>query len=128
MLGRAFTWTCEMYIPANQTVNAVTFFRNGLQCGSIGLVSTTCNMISTDPKYTLGCLSESSYTLTIPAEHMTEYEQGSVWRCKYVGDSRVKSTDVTLKIASKSKDMEPSKHIKTFFLYLYSNILNFFTF
>ncbi|XP_078310218.1 contactin-5-like isoform X2 [Crassostrea virginica] len=99
VLGRAFTWTCEMYIPANQTVNAVTFFRNGLQCGSIGLVSTTCNMISTDPKYTLGCLSESSYTLTIPAEHMTEYEQGSVWRCKYVGDSRVKSTDVTLKIA-----------------------------
>ena len=91
-------------------------------------------MISTDPKYTFGCLSKYIYTLTIPAENMTEYEQGSVWRCEDFGYSRVKSSDVTLKISSKSQDMEPSKLIKfSFFLIseflLFENfhILNFFS-
>lgn len=42
------------------------------------------------------------YTLTIPAENMTEMEQGSMWRCGYVGNSSYRSSDVMLKIASKT--------------------------
>ena len=43
--------------------------------------------------------------LTIPAENMTEYEQGSVWMCQYPGDSSFRSPNVTLEIASKIFDM-----------------------
>lgn len=46
---------------------------------------------------------QSSYTLTIPAENMTEYEQGSVWGCYYPADDSYKSPDVVLNIASKIK-------------------------
>ena len=99
VLGKAFTWTCGMFIPAGQTENAVIFYRNGVACGSIGLIPT-CKMYA-NPKYTYGYLSEFSYTLTIPAEKMTEYEQGSVWRCEYIFRGRFKSRDVTLHFAGK---------------------------
>ena len=99
VLGRAFTWTCGMFIPTDQTINGVIFYRNNVHCGSIGFVQK-CTIITQNPKYSYGCESESSYTLTIPAENMTEYEQGSVWRCEYYADGNFRSPDVTLTIAS----------------------------
>ena len=56
-----------------------------------------------NPRYTFACVSEYSYTLTIPAENMTEYEQGSVWGCYYPADGSYKSPDVVLNIASRIK-------------------------
>ncbi|XP_078310224.1 uncharacterized protein LOC111137474 isoform X2 [Crassostrea virginica] len=53
VLGKAFTWTCEMFIPTDQSIN----------------------------------------------ENMTEYEQGSVWRCEYYAIGTFRSPDVTLTIA-----------------------------
>ncbi|XP_078310222.1 uncharacterized protein LOC111134632 isoform X2 [Crassostrea virginica] len=100
VLGRNFTWTCKMFIPTGQTINGVTFYRNNIFCGSVGLVTDLeCKILSPNPRYKYGCLSEFSYTLTIPAENMTEYEQGSVWRCIYFGSSIFRSPDVTLAIA-----------------------------
>ena len=89
-----------MFIPSGQTINGVTFYRNNIVCGTVGLVPG-CKIIGSDPRYTFGCKSESSYTLTIPAENMTESEQGSVWRCEYFGISIFRSPDVNLTIASK---------------------------
>ena len=100
MLNETFAWTCDMFIPPNQTIRAVKFLRNWKSCGLIGL-APECKLFATDPNYIYGCLSEFSFTLTIPAENMTESEQGSVWRCEYVGDSTFRSPNVTLNIASK---------------------------
>ena len=90
-----------MFIPSNQTVNGVTFYRNYSRCASVGHLNGMCVIVYAIPRYTSGCLSEFSYTLTIPAENMTESEQGSVWRCEYYGYSAFRSPDVTLTIASK---------------------------
>ncbi|XP_078310226.1 cell adhesion molecule CEACAM1-like isoform X2 [Crassostrea virginica] len=101
VLGEAFTWTCDMFIPPDQTVNAVTFLRNDILCGSIGLLrDQECITLSSNPRYTYGCESQSIYILTIPAENMTEYEQGSVWRCENFADDTFKSSDATLTIAN----------------------------
>ena len=89
-----------MFLPPDQTIIGVTFIRNNVLCVSVGLVSE-CKILSSNPRYTYGCESESSYTLTIPAENMTESEQGSVWRCRLFGNSYVRSSDVALLIASK---------------------------
>ena len=89
-----------MFVPPDQTGNGVIFYRNSIVCSSIGLVPQ-CKILITNPKYTYGCLTESSYTLTIPAENMTENEQGSIWRCEYPGDGRFRSPDVTLNISRK---------------------------
>ena len=89
-----------MFVPLGYAGNAVTFYRNSVLCGLIGLVPQ-CKMIISDYSYTYGCLTESSYTLTIPAENMTEYEQGSVWRCEYYGSGSIRSPDVTLNLSSK---------------------------
>ena len=93
-----------MFIPPDQFISAVTFLRNDNLCGSIGLVKyrdQECKILYPNSRYTYGCLSVSSYTLTIPAENMTESEQGSVWRCAYFGIDNFRSPDVTLAIASK---------------------------
>nr|XP_022344647.1 hemicentin-1-like [Crassostrea virginica] len=100
-MGVAFNWTCEMFIPPDQSINAVTFYRNNTRCASIGHLNGNgnCVIVDANPTYIFRCLSEFSYTMTIPAENMTEYEQGSVWRCEYFGDGNFKSPDVTLTIA-----------------------------
>ena len=97
-MGVAFNWTCEMFIPPNQVINAVTFYRNNTRCASIGHLNGNCVTVDANPRYTSRCLSEFIYTLTIPAENMTEYEQGSVWRCEYFGNGTFKSSDATLTI------------------------------
>ncbi|XP_078331735.1 uncharacterized protein LOC144617641 isoform X2 [Crassostrea virginica] len=98
VLGKAFTWTCEMFEPPDQIGSGVIFYRNSAVCGVVAFVSQ-CKMIISDPRYTFECLTESSYTLTIPAENMTEYEQGSVWRCAYPGGGSFRSPDVTLNVS-----------------------------
>ena len=88
-----------MFIPPDQSINAVTFYRNNARCASIGHRNGDCLIVYANPRYTFGCLSEHSFILTIPAKNMTEYEKGSVWRCEYVGDGNFRSPDVTLTIA-----------------------------
>ena len=77
-------------------MNAVAFYRNSVLCAVVGNLNNTCVTDISNSRYMYGCSSVISYTLTIPAENMTEYEQGSVWKCVYFGDSRFKSLDVTL--------------------------------
>ncbi|XP_052691740.1 synaptogenesis protein syg-2-like [Crassostrea angulata] len=98
-LRQAYTWTCSMFVPPEQTVNAVKFYRNNILCGLIGYLNNDCVNQSANPRYTYACLSDYVYTLTIPAENMTEYEQGSLWRCEYVVNSSYRSSDVIIKIA-----------------------------
>ena len=89
-----------MFVLQNHARNAVAFYRNSVLCGSIGS-DPQCKIVISDYSYTYGCLTEYSYTLTIPAENMTEYEQGSVWRCEYYGYGSIRSPDVTLNLSSK---------------------------
>lgn len=99
VLGEEFTWTCSMFTPPKQTVNAVRFYRGNLVCAAIGLVTGKCTVQILNDRYTYGCLSNSIYTLTIPAQNMAEYEQRSTWSCKYVSNSSYRSPDAILKIA-----------------------------
>lgn len=92
-----------MFTPPNQTVNGVTFYRGNLLCAVIGLITGECTLQISNDRYKYGCLSNSIYTLTIPAQNMTEYEQRSSWSCKYVNDSSYRSSEVILDIASKIK-------------------------
>lgn len=101
MLGEAFTWTCDMYVPPGESVNAVSFYRNQAVCAVIGHKDKKCLYQSENSNYIYRCQSEYVYTLTIPAQNMTILELGSMWICRYVVDSSYRSTDVILKIASK---------------------------
>lgn len=91
-----------MFVPPNQTANAVLFYRNNYSVVTIGHINNVCITPSVNTKYTYTCLSDYVYTLTIPAENMTEMEQGSMWRCGYVIIPSYRSSDVMLKIASKT--------------------------
>lgn len=90
-----------MFIPPNQTANAIKFMRNSAQCVLIGFPNNSCIIVpNSNPRYTYKCLSNFMYSLTIPSENMTEYEQNSKWRCDSV-IAGYGSPEVTLKIASK---------------------------
>ena len=89
-----------MFVPPGQKESRVIFYRNSAACDVVAL-APQCKRIISDPRYTYECLTESSYTLTIPAENMIEYEQGSVWRCAYPGGGGFRSPDVTLNVSSK---------------------------
>lgn len=101
-LRQAYTWTCSMFVPPEQTTNGVKFYRDNILCVLIGYLNNDCINQSANPRYRYECLSENVYTLTIPAENMTGYEQGSMWRCEYVFNSSYRSSDVIIKIASKT--------------------------
>lgn len=102
VLGEAFTWTCDTSQFANKYTSAIKFYRNEDNlCVVLYQVNDKCTNQSANPRYTYGCSSESTYTLTIPAENMTEYEQNSKWRCEYVFNSSYRSPNMILKIASK---------------------------
>lgn len=98
VLGEAFTWTCDMYVPPGESLNAVSFYRNQALCAVIGHKDKKCLYQSENSRYIYRCQSEYVYTLTIPAQNMTILEQGSMWICRYVVDSSYRSTDVILKI------------------------------
>lgn len=104
MLGNAFNWTCGMYIPPGNNITGVVFRRNNNLVVVIGYIDSTCRTQSSATRYKYWCSSESNYLLSIPAQNMTEYEQGSVWRCEYVAivEGHIyRSPDMVLYIASK---------------------------
>ncbi|XP_065933057.1 carcinoembryonic antigen-related cell adhesion molecule 5-like isoform X1 [Magallana gigas] len=84
VLGEAFTWTCDMFVPPGYTSNAVKFFRDNKLCVVIANTNAACATQRDNCGYSYKCVSESMFSLTIPAENMTEYENGSKWRCDYV--------------------------------------------
>lgn len=90
-----------MFIPPEQTINAVKFHRDNFTCAAIGQIKGICTVQTANDIYRYECLSEYMYTLTIPAQNMTEYEQGSAWSCEYVVNSMYRSPVVILSIASK---------------------------
>lgn len=98
MLGHAFNWRCDMFIPPNQTNNGIKFFRNKVLCVIMSSTSN-CNKNILNLNYTYSCVSKLAYTLTIPAKNMTEDEQNSTWSCFAVTDARYRSPDAILKIA-----------------------------
>lgn len=100
-LGEDFTWTCTMYIPPNQKLNSIKFYRDSILCVALFQIDGKCTNQSPNPKYIYGCLEDSIYTLTIPAENMTEIEQHSKWRCVYGLDAGYKSSEEILDIKSK---------------------------
>lgn len=100
-LRQAYTWTCSMCVPPEQTVKGVMFYRNNILCVLIGYLNNDCVNQSANPRYTYACLSDDVFTLTIPAENMTEMEQGSMWRCQNIGHHNYKSSEAILNIASK---------------------------
>lgn len=90
-----------MFIPPGQTINAVRFHRDNYACASIGQMRGNCTVQAANDRYRYECSSEFMYTLTIPAQNMTEYDKGSAWSCEYVVNSIYRSPVVVLKIASK---------------------------
>lgn len=98
-LGKAFTLTCRMLKPLEISINYVLIRRNSILCVGIGYVSGSCLINSDNPRYTYGCLSENAYTLTIPADNMTEYEQNSQWQCESIANSSYRSSSIILNIA-----------------------------
>lgn len=91
-----------MFVPTGQTYNVIIFFRNESPCGQIGMIGGMCKTFALNPKYVFECQQDNQhrFTLTIPAENMTESEQSSIWQCRYVDES-VFSPLETLTIASK---------------------------
>lgn len=69
-------------------------------CVGIGYGDNGCIITSSNPRYTYGCFSENVYTLTIPADNMTEYEQNSQWHCQSIANASYRSSSTKLKIAS----------------------------
>lgn len=100
-LGEDFTWTCTMFIPSGQSLNAIKFYRGELISVSLIQNDGKCTNQSANPNYIYGCLTDSIYTLTIPAENMTYAEQHSKWRCEYGFDAKYRSSEETLNIKSK---------------------------
>lgn len=102
-LREAFTWTCDMFFPPGQLIPGVKFFRNNVLIVTIGMQGERCVPRYNDSNYSSQCKSNVTYTLTIPANRMTEFEQKSIWRCEYVTiPIKYRSPDVILKIASKT--------------------------
>ncbi|XP_078331734.1 uncharacterized protein LOC144617641 isoform X1 [Crassostrea virginica] len=101
VLGKDFTWTCGMFVPPGEATKGVRFFRNNVLCAIVEHTNGICLYGVQNTRYTYGCSSPFSYILTIPAENMTEYEEGSMWLCQYSFDLgvRFRSLVVTLHLA-----------------------------
>ena len=101
-LDMPYIWTCEMFVPTGKDINGIIFFRYGSPCGQIGVADGKCITFALNPRYVFECQQNNKhmFTLTIPAENMTEFEQGSVWQCRYLDES-LWSPMETLTIASK---------------------------
>lgn len=101
-----------MFVPTGQTSYGIMFFRNGSPCGQIGVIGGICKTFGLNPRYVFECQQDNQhrFTLTIPAENMTESEQSSVWQCRYFDES-VLSPMETLTIASKINQLQSFKLI-----------------
>lgn len=64
-----------MNIPNGTYVNAVKFYRSDRVCAIIGYIKDKCYLEIYNDRYRYECLPESmhQYTLTLPAENMTEF-------------------------------------------------------
>lgn len=101
-LGKTFTWTCVILKPNQISTHYVFFKRNASTCVGIGYINGVCRINSYISKYTYECLSESIYSLTIPADNMTKDEQNSRWHCESVVIIPVTEVQVSyLKLQSK---------------------------
>lgn len=103
VLAEAFTWKCGMFLPPDQVVFGVLFYRNNIITAVVGMQGTKCVTQSADPRYSYECMTENVFLLTIPAENMTEFEQKSTWKCEYIFNAKYRSSYVILNIASKFK-------------------------
>lgn len=114
-----------MILKPNQISTHYVFFkRNASTCVGIGYINGVCRINSYISKYTYECLSESIYSLTIPADNMTKDEQNSRWHCESVVNSSYRSSSILLKIASTihfklSKYLFCSKNPESRFIYLF---------
>lgn len=100
-LEKAFNLTCRILKPQELSTDYVFFKRNfSTKCVGIGHVNGVCRIDSYVSKYTYKCLSENIFSLTIPAENMTEDEQNSEWHCESIVNSSYRSSSIFLKIAS----------------------------
>ena len=99
ILGKEFSWECSMSIPSDQIINAVTFYRNNNRVGTVGrFPNGTCVLVSLHPRYDYQCDTDHTFSLIIPANNMTEYENNSMWQCEYIGGG-YRSSNQLLKIA-----------------------------
>lgn len=114
-----------MILKPNQISTHYVFFkRNASTCVGIGYINGVCRINSYISKYTYECLSESIYSLTIPADNMTKDEQNSRWHCESVVNSSYRSSSILLKIASTihfklSKYLFCSKNPESRFIYFF---------
>lgn len=100
VLGKAYSWTCSIFTPVDQKYTVVKFTRNNILVGTVGWNSDgTCLSNAQSSRYELHCVSDNVFSLSIPPESMTKYEERSDWQCGYFGDESYKSEVVKLKIA-----------------------------
>lgn len=84
----------------DQKYTVVKFTRNNILVGTVGWNSDgTCLSNAQSSRYELHCVSDNVFSLSIPPESMTKYEERSDWQCGYFGDESYKSEVVELKIA-----------------------------
>lgn len=102
-LGQSFTWTCVILAPVTESSSGLIFLRNkGNIMAVLGFVDSKCEVQGPNSRYRYACLSQLEFTLTIPGENMTEYEQGSMWKCQYkINNILYENPFVSLQIASK---------------------------
>ncbi|XP_062603323.1 uncharacterized protein LOC134265101 [Saccostrea cucullata] len=100
VLGEEFNWTCEAFVPPAERSADVFFYRNSYSSVLAAVIGSKCYTFGRDPRYIIECLSESTFTLTIPAENMTEYEQNSIWSCRSSGNLLYRSPEFVLNIES----------------------------
>lgn len=99
-----------MFLPPDHTVFGILFYRNNYRTVLIGMKGSQCATQSADPRYSYQCLTENVFSLTIPAENMTEFEQKSTWRCEYLFNVSYRSSQVILNIFSKLKCLKSSSY------------------
>ena len=86
--------------PPHQTINVVSFYRNSTYVGTVGrFPNGTCATDSFHPRYDYRCVTDNVFSLIIPGDNMTEYENNSVWQCQYFGDGHYRSSNQLLQIA-----------------------------
>ncbi|XP_078325011.1 neogenin-like isoform X2 [Crassostrea virginica] len=110
ILGMDFSWTCSTTISPGQTHDVVIFRRNDIDVGLIvRFPNKTCKAFSMHPRYDYRCDTDHTFSLIIPANSMTEYENNSMWRCEYAGGGYRSSTQM-LNIAVFIRNISLSPH------------------
>ena len=99
ILGKDFSWECSTPKSPNARLYGVTFTRDGIEVGMvIRFPNGTCVSVSLHPRYDYQCDTDHVFSLIIPANNMTEYENNSMWQCEYIGGG-YRSSNQLLKIA-----------------------------